>query len=372
MAEPLKHQFGPGVVRSIAAMLQAAEPAFPRDAFVADVLDGFEALELKARAQHLADAMQRHLPEPYPRALDVVLRSVGPPLAATSGNGMAPFLYLPHTLFVARQGLADEHFDASMGALHALTRRFTGEFAIRPFIERHPGRALRWLNEWTRDPDEHVRRLVSEGTRPRLPWGARLRVFERDPRPALELLERLKDDPSDYVRRSVANHLNDVGKDHPALLLRTCERWLRDAPAARRALVRHALRSLAKRGDAKALSLLGFGASPAVRVERPGFEPPSARIGDAVTLRFALADTGGRVQSLRVDLCVFYVKASGAASPKVFRLREIELPGDGRVEIAHRLSLRQMTTRKHHPGRHRVEALVNGHALPLGAFELTL
>jgi 3-methyladenine DNA glycosylase AlkC len=370
MAEPLKHRFGPDVVRAIAEMLRAADPAFRREAFVADALDGFDPLELKARAQHVADAMHRHLPGPYPRSLEVLLRSLGPPLTATAGNGMAPFLYLPHTLFVAQHGTAAEHVDASMDALHALTRRFTGEFAIRPLIERHPLRALQWLHRWAGDPDEHVRRLVSEGTRPRLPWGARLRAFERDPRPTLELLERLKDDPSDYVRRSVANHLNDVGKDHPELLLRTCEHWLRDAPPARRALVRHALRSLAKRGDAKALSLLGFGTAPAVHVERPGFEPPRARIGEAVTLRFALADAGGRAQSLRVDLRVYYVKASGAASPKVFRLREVELPRGGRVEIAHRLSLRQMTTRRHHPGRHRVEALVNGHALPLGAFDL--
>lgn len=370
MAEPLKHRFGPDVVRRIAAMLQAADPAFPHDAFVADAVDGFEPLELKARAQHVADAMQRHLPGPYPRALDVVLRSLGPPLAATSGNGMAPFLYLPHTLFVARQGLADEHFEASMNALHALTRRFTGEFAIRPLVERHPRRALQRLGEWTGDPDEHVRRLVSEGTRPRLPWGARLRAFERDPEPVLELLERLRDDPSDYVRRSVANHLNDVGKDHPALLLRTCERWLRDAPAARRVLVRHALRSLAKRGDAHALRLLGYGALPAVRVESARFDPPAPRIGESVTLRFGLADTGGRDQSLRVDLRVFYVKASGAATPKVFRLRELALPGGGAIGIAHRLPLRQMTTRRHHAGRHRVEVVVNGHALPLGAFDL--
>ena len=173
---------------------------------------------------------------------------------------MAAFLYMPHLFFVARHGL--DHFEDSMRAQYALTQRFTAEYSIRAFLEKHPEATLARLREWAADPSQHVRRLVSEGTRPRLPWAPRLRAFQKDPRPVLELLELLKDDPELYVRRSVANNLNDIGKDHPALLTAVAKRWLRGATPERRWIVDHALRSAVKRADAGALGALGYGARP--------------------------------------------------------------------------------------------------------------
>ena len=160
-----------------------------------------------------------------------------------------------------------------MQAQHELTQRFTAEFSIRPFIERHPEATLARLAQWTQDPSPHVRRLVSEGTRPRLPWASRLRDFQRDPAPVLALLERLKDDPELYVRRSVANNLNDIGKDHPDLLADVARRWLQNASPERRWIVRHALRSAIKRAEPGALSALGYGAAPTLAIERVRIEP---------------------------------------------------------------------------------------------------
>jgi 3-methyladenine DNA glycosylase AlkC len=174
---------------------------------------------------------------------------------------MAVFFYLPHTTFVADYGLDPAHnggrdpFEASMKALHELTRRFTAEFAIRPFLIAQEARTLASLMKWTRDPDPHVRRLCSEGSRPRLPWGLRLQSFVRDPRPTLPILEALKDDPELYVRRSVANHLGDIAKDHPDLVLDLCARWLKGASSERKWLIRHALRYPAKKGSKAALKL---------------------------------------------------------------------------------------------------------------------
>ena len=176
-----------------------------------DATRGLEALELMDRGRHVMRAMRTHLPQDPAEAIGILERSLGPPLDGTEGHGMAPFRYLPHVLFVATHGL--RCFEASMRAQHALTQRFTAEFSVRPFLEAEPARTLARLTAWTRDPSPHVRRLVSEGTRPRLPWAGRLRAFQRDPTPTLALLERLKDDPHPYVRRSVANHLNDIGKD---------------------------------------------------------------------------------------------------------------------------------------------------------------
>jgi 3-methyladenine DNA glycosylase AlkC len=265
-----------------------------------------------------------------------------------------------------------------MRAQHLLTQRFTAEFSIRPFLEHHPQATLERLAQWTQDPSEHVRRLVSEGTRPRLPWGRRLKAFQADPTPVLNLLERLKDDPSLYVRRSVANNLNDIGKDHPDRLVALACRWWSESTrlgseplrAQRQWLVAHGLRSLLKAGHPGALGVLGHGELPEVRLLDPSLSPSPARMGARIRLGFSLHNPTDRVQSLLVDLRVHYRKAAGHTGPKVFKLRAVNLAPQATAVFAKTLSLAQMTTRQHHPGEHRVEALVNGQALALGSFEL--
>jgi 3-methyladenine DNA glycosylase AlkC len=257
-----------------------------------------------------------------------------------------------------------------MRAQYELTQRFTAEFSIRVFLERYPEATLARLREWARDPNVHVRRLVSEGTRPRLPWAPRLRSFQDDPRPVLELLELLKDDPELYVRRSVANNLNDIGKDNPAALVETCRRWLDGASAERRWLVRHALRSAVKRGDPDALALLGFGAEAVVAVRDLRIEPTVAPIGGSVTVAVELANESAETQPLLVDLRIHFVKANGKTSPKVFKLKELELEPGASARLGKTISLAQHSTRTHYPGRHRVELLVNGRASEAGAFDV--
>ncbi|MGH7552491.1 MAG: DNA alkylation repair protein, partial [Longimicrobiales bacterium] len=260
MAEPLKNFYGPEIPARIASMIFAVHPDFPSARFVSDARKGLEALELLPRGWHIAHALHRHLPADFETAAAIFEKSLGPPLTRTEGNGMAPFLYLPHVFYVAQYGI--DHLEASLDLQRELTRRFSAEYSIRVFLDRYPEQTLARLLVWARDPDVHVRRLVSEGTRPRLPWAPRLRAFENHSRPVLELLELLKDDPEPYVRRSVANHLNDIGKDNPELLLEICRRWSIDAPDERRSLIRHALRSAVKRGEAGALKILGYGKAP--------------------------------------------------------------------------------------------------------------
>ena len=320
------------------------------------------------RGHHIAHVLRRHLPENFEEAVGILLDSVDAPHGEDIGGSMAAFLFLPHTALVAHYGLA--HFEASMHAQHALTQRFTAEFSIRPFLEQHTEATLRQLTAWAADPSPHVRRLVSEGTRPRLPWAPRLRQFQADPAPVLALLDLLKDDPELYVRRSVANNLNDIGKDHPAVLVDTARRWLPGASPERRWLVEHALRFAVKRGDAGALDVLGFGARAEVAVAQARVEPAVARVGGAVSVAFELHNTQAHAQDVLVDFCIHYVKASGQTAPKVFKLKTATLAPGQAVAFAKRVSLAQMTTRVHHPGTHRVEVLVNGVAQPLGSFEL--
>lgn len=369
MAEPLKNQYGPQIPAHIADMIVRVHAAFPKRAFLRDALDGYETLELMPRGRHIARALRTHLPQDVPAALDILLASLGPPRKQTEGSGLAPFLYLPHTVYVADYAL--EHFEAAMRAQYALTQRFTAEFSIRPFIDRYPEKTLAQLRTWAFDPSPHVRRLVSEGTRPRLPWAPRLRALQRDPRPAIELLELLKDDPELYVRRSVANHLNDIGKDHPGLLAAVARRWLKNAGPERAWVVRHALRSAIKRGDAGALAVSGFGARAEVAVRKAVIAPARPRPGGKVNIAFDLVNTKARAQRVLADLRVHYMKASGKTGPKVFKLKTIELAPKAALHFEKNLSLADLTTRRHHPGRHRVEVLLNGRAVALGEFLLT-
>lgn len=362
MADTLKSILSRPLVVRLAETIRAVHPKFATDAFVRDACQGLDALELLARGRHISDALGKHLPPRYEDAIDVLLRSLGAERPPNS------FFYLPHTIFVATRGL--DAFDVSMRAQYELTQRFTCEFSIRPFLEVHPEETLRILRRWAKDPNEHVRRLVSEGTRPRLPWASRVRWIEAEPERVLPLLELLKDDPSSYVRRSVANHLNDLSKGQPDLAYATAKRWLEGGDDARRALISHALRSSVKKGDLRALALLGFGAKPRIAIENVVCAPTKVAIGDKTRITFDVRSTAAKAQSLAVDLVVHFVKANGKPSPKVFKVAVLAL-GKGQIaKVSKVISLAVHTTRKPYPGKHPLEALVNGERTAIGAFSV--
>ena len=368
MAEPLKNQFGTEVPRAIATMIASVYPAFAVKPFMKDVISGYDDLNLMARGEKIAQALRQHLPADFSQATQILLDSLNQPHDRATDGSLSSFLYLPHTMFVARHGLG--HFDVAMRAQHALTQRFTAEFSIRAFLQHHPEATLKQLKVWATDPSAHVRRLVSEGTRPRLPWASRLPAFQNNPKPVLALLELLKDDPELYVRRSVANNLNDIGKDHPDLLVKTAKAWLKDAPENRQWIIRHALRFTVKQGNPAALAVLGFGDVAPVSVDRASLLPKTAAIGQAITIAFDVTNDSKQVQRVLVDFCIHYIKANGSSSAKVFKLKTLALAAGESVRMSKKISLAEMTTRKHYPGTHRVEALINGRTHPLGSFEL--
>lgn len=368
MAEPLKHFFNEPLVRGIADELRRAHPPLRKAPFVASCMSGLSDLALIARGWRIADVMHDHLPQPFPKAAEILVASLGPEHEGTDSFGMASFRYLPHICFVQKYGLED--FEPAMRAQYELTKRFSAESSIRAFLVRYPEAAYGRLQQWAQDGNVHVRRLVSEGTRPRLPWAPRLRAFQEDPRPVVALLELLKDDPERYVQRSVANSLNDIGKDHPDLTVEICRRWSRSASPARQWIVKHALRSLVKKGHRGALETMGVGGKPRVRLSAVRLLPHSLRIGEELRFHFEIASTSRKSQALLIDYAVHFVKANGATRPKVFKLRKITLPALERTELGGALSFANLTTRTHHPGRHQIDALINGIAYPLGAVEL--
>lgn len=370
MAASLKTFFSPALVRRLARDIAAVHPEFPTRSFVTSACRGLDALELLDRSRHISRVLGEHLPAAFPDAIGILLRSLGPELETDEllGVGMAPFFYLPHTMFVAERGL--DHFDLSLDAQYHLTKRCSAEASIRAFIARDPARTFGVLRRWTTDANPHVRRLVSEGTRLRLPWAPRVAWLDEHPDQVLALLHLLKDDPATMVRRSVANNLNDLGKLQPALLVRTARTWLHGASSERRQLLQHALRSAVKRGDAAALRVLGYGATPKVRLEAVTFTPPRVRIGARVAIAFRLRSTATQPQELLVDVAVKFVKARDKTSSKVFKVSRLTLPGRGSVDLRCSVSLAIHTTRKPRPGRHLVEVMVNGQALPAGPFHV--
>ena len=368
MAELLKHQFGTSIVHTIAQMLLAVEPEFPATSFLKDALNGYEQLELMSRARQIANALHNHLPADYGQALTLLMASTKQPHSHHAQLGMTSFLFLPHIFFIRDFGL--DYFEASMQAQYILTQKFTAEFSIRPFLERYPTETLARLHEWAHDPNHHVRRLVSEGTRPRLPWASRLRQFQLRPQPVLQLLELLKDDPEIYVRRSVANNLNDIGKDHPEMLFATAQRWLQGASKERQWLVEHALRTAVKRSEPGALTVLGFGNLAKVAITKVAITPLKPTIGSSVVIAFVLVSTASTQQRMLVDFQIHYVKSNGFSNAKVFKLKTVEILGWEKLLLSKKVSLSNMTTRKHYAGVHRVDVVVNGRVFQLGSFTL--
>jgi 3-methyladenine DNA glycosylase AlkC len=368
MAEPLINQYGPEVPALLAERFQSVYADFPAQQFLSLCLQNYDSLGLMARGQHMAKAMAQCLPADFMAAADIVQDALAEPLITDQSFAMASFVYLPHGFFVANEGIT--HHERSMTLLHAITQRFTSEFAIRRFLLEQPEATLKVLASWCQDSSEHVRRLVSEGTRPRLPWAARLPAFQADPTPVISLLEQLKDDTSSYVRRSVANNLNDISKDHPQRVLDLAEAWLVDADDNRRALVRHGLRSLIKAGDAQALALMGFVPAAGITLAQVSLLPAAPRRGEHLQISCELINQNTQAQSLCVDLRIHYLRQNGRYGIKVFKWKTLTLAAGESSVLSYRLSLADMTTRRHYEGRHLASLLVNGEVFDLGEFEL--
>ncbi len=377
MAEPFKNLINAATVRAAGLHLQRAWGGFDRAGFERQALKGLADLELKARAMHLGDALQATLPADFSRAAEVIEASLAPPLAEGEGvskardddAGLSGWVIWPLGEYVARRGL--ESPQRGLAALHALTQRLTAEWAIRPFIVRHPEFTFATLQRWTTDPSAHVRRLVSEGSRPRLPWGLQLKSLVQDPSPTLPLLRALQDDPSAYVRRSVANHLNDIAKDHPQRVAQWLAEHLPDATAQRQALLRHASRTLIKQGDAAVLRAWGQGAK--LRGDAGlTISPRRIALGDGVTLEVALRSRARQPQSLVIDYAVHHIKANGSTSAKVFKGWTIELAASEHRVLRKGHPVKLITTRRYFAGEHRVDLLVNGQIAAQASFELVI
>lgn len=358
-APALKEIFDRARLRHIATETAAISPAFDAGRFMTLATENLEELGIMQRLRQTAVSLHDCLPAGFERAVETLHE-----LAPRIKHGFASIV-LPE--FIALYGKA--HFDLSMQALQFFTRFGSAEFAIRHFLAQDFDRTLGVMRGWALDDNEHVRRLASEGSRPRLPWSFQIKSLISDPSPTVPILEALKGDQSLYVRKSVANHLNDISKDNPDRVIERVSAWnMNDNNTAW--IVKHALRTMIKKGDARALAVIGTTGAPMVRVEAFSVTPPAIALGGRIALKATIASTAEVPQQLVVDYAVYYVKKNGTASKKVFKLKEITLPPRGQKELAISQAVRDFTTRKHYPGHHRVELVVNGETLAEGGFEL--
>lgn len=355
MAEPLKAMYNEEFLRSFGEKVHSVLSTFEPEQFMITVMaQPWEELELKARMRRITESLGAHLQLRYEEALDVLF------LIDEHCVGF-PYLFFPDYVEVYGQG--EEHWDLSMQALERFTAKSSAEFAVRPFLLREPERMMRQMVIWATRSDEHVRRLASEGCRPRLPWGQALPMFKRDPVPVLPVLEQLKSDPSLYVRKSVANNLNDIAKDHPELVYETARRWKGTDPYTDW-IVRHGCRSLIRKAHPGIMALFGYAdtceSEPLVTFASLIAGPDVLPIGGSCELRYELRVRPGDPVRIRIEYGIDFVKSNGRTSRKSFLLSDKTVPGGTSLAAARKHRWADLTTRRHYPGIHRITLLVNG------------
>lgn len=360
--------FNERVVNQLAADLARVWSGFDARGFSRAVNSCLKDLSFSGRAALIRDSLREYLPKDFPRALEIILKALPPEITADELNGYDGFIVLPQNDFVAKYGL--DHYDLSMQALYHMTKRFSAEGAIRTFILKYPERTLAILSEWAEDENPHVRRLVSEGTRPRLPWTMQLKPFIEDPLPVLRLLEKLKTDPVLMVRRSVANNLNDIAKDNPELVVKTLRRWSKINDEGTQWLIRHAARTLVKQGNRDVLEILGFASKIEIAVSKVQLDKPVVKMGGDLIFSFEIKSKSKQAQNLVIDYVIHHVKANGRLTPKVFKLVKKKLVAGETVQISKRHSFRPISTRRYYAGEHQLTIQINGIEQAAAKFQL--
>lgn len=373
--EPFKNLLNKKVIQGMAPHFKRHYPKFDSAGFIRTATKDLNKRELKARTIHITQTMIEYLPKDFEKTGRILMASLGPPLdddlsaGTIDERGIGGWAVSSLTHYVALRG--HNHFDFSMLLLKEMTKSFTAEFDIRFFLIESPKKTLAVLKKWAKDENHHVRRLASEGCRPRLPWGMSLPQYIQNPSPIIKLLELLKDDDKEYVRRSVANNLNDIAKDHPEIVAELATQWMTDASKERQKLIRHACRTLIKNGHKKTLKVFGY--KPAKLSQAVvKIETPEVVFGDALEFTLHIESKTKKDQALLIDYIIHHQKANGKTSPKVFKWKTTTLAANKGLSSTKKHPMRQVTTRVYHPGLHTLEVIINGVSMGTTDFQLKI
>lgn len=357
MAEPLKNLYTRSLIHTLCDHLRVSYPEFDSSGFINFVFDDdWQKKELKQRMYHISNALHSFLPNDYPTAVSI-LKGM-----SHHFNGFE-HMFFPG--FVELYGL--DHYDISIDALEYFTSSSSSEFAVRPFILKYKGKMMTQMQRWAESKNHHVRRLASEGCRPRLPWAMALPSFKQDPTPIIPVLERLKDDASDYVRRSVANNLNDISKDNPATVIKLVNRW-KGKSKQRDWIVKHGCRTLLKQANPSIMTLFGFLKPDHITLIDFSVQK-SVVIGEHLPFSLILRSPGKRLGKLRIEYGIDLLRKNSTHSRKLFKLSEFETDrSEKRLSRNHHF--RYVSTRNYYPGIHRLAIVINGVEVGCQEFEL--
>ena len=366
-----KHWISPALVNRIAQHFSYHHKKFDQRTFI-QISKKLKDLEMKDRVRLIAQELHRCLDLEFTEAVQVIRKVLQDP--KPNLDELKGFDLWPVTEFIHTYGL--DHWEESMQALYLLTQKFTSEFSVRPFIRNQPQKTLKQLQKWSKDPNVHVRRWTSEGSRPRLPWGEKLHLLIDDPSLTLPILENLKYDSELYVRKSVANHLNDITKDHPDLVIAILKKWIEQTPEKHQENIswisQQALRTLIKKGNAQALQLLGYKKTESIHIQNFSIKKNKIKMGEYLEFEFELISKSNKVEKLMVDYIIHHKKANGSMSPKVFKLKSVLLKSKQKMEIRKRHAVKPITTRVYYSGIHKIEIMVNGTKLQQAEWVLQL
>lgn len=349
-----KHWINQETVSAIAKAIAQEHSKFDVREF-SKVSGKLPALELKPRVLEITKQLKAHLPEDYPKSLSILVRTI-------KNSELKGFTLWPFSEYISQFGL--NHFDSSLEAMETLTEKFTAEFSIRPFLLKNSKNVFQFLSKRTGHSNVHVRRWISEGTRPYLPWGQKVPEVADNPELTLRLLEKLKDDDELYVRKSVANHLNDHSKKHPELVVQTLQLWENKSSQKNLDKIlwikRHALRTLIKKGHRGALKLMGVDQNVKINVGDIKLNKKNFKIGDSLDFEFEVKSTAKKSQRLIIDYAIDFLKANGKHGTKVFKLKTVMLESNQRIIIKKTHSLKMITTMKFYSGVHGLSVQING------------
>lgn len=359
-----------------ADLISAQLAGFDRNGFYNKAVENIEQHELKQRSQQIFEALELFLPNDFYHASQVLINTLHPVVnnqelgdISTNENGVAGWIILPYSQFVGVHGGHD--VPLALETIRLMTKRFTSEFGIRYLYLSHPMECLDIVKGWLNDPCHHVRRLVSEGCRPLLPWAMQLPLFKSKPEHILPLLDALKNDTSEYVRRSVANNLNDISKHHPDLVADLIRTWLLEADINRLRLLKHASRTLIKQGHSKTLTTFGYGKPENIDV-RLTLESHVIVLGEALNMAVTLTNRNCVATKVLLDFVVYHQKANGRVAPKVFKWSALSIDAYSKQTLTKKHVIKAITTRRYYSGLHYVAVLVNGQEFAKTEFELRL
>jgi 3-methyladenine DNA glycosylase AlkC len=363
-------------VHDLGSKIRNSWPNFDLDNFNKEIANNLPEQGLGERIQQVRRSLFNYLPKCYEQSLLILLKSLpdvlpnnafDTKLDLASQNG---FIMISLTAFVSRYGI--NHYQFSMNALKEMTKRFSAEGSIRYFIIKYPEQVMDTFSRWVLEDSAHVRRLVCESTRPRLPMMIGLPEFKKDPSPIIPFLESLKSDSELFIRRSVANNLNDISKDNPDVVTTLLAKWSHDKSPNMTWLVKHALRTLEKKGNVNALNILGFSENPQVYVENFTLKNTHINLGEHLDITLQLSARGTSEENLLIDYEIYHMKANGKLMPKVFKWTKKIISIGGELHLVKKHNIKPISTRKYYAGKHEIHLKVNGKSMAKETFILAI